>query len=51
MSIIKLQEKYILARFGIAKAIDNFPANLTDQEEGNVKIVLEYMEVWFLQLS
>ncbi len=32
-------------RFGVSKAIDNFPSRLTAQEEANVKVVLEYMEV------
>ncbi|KAJ3489836.1 hypothetical protein NLI96_g1859 [Meripilus lineatus] len=45
MPIIKLQEQETLARFGISKAIDNFPANLTSQEEKNVKTVLEYMDI------
>lgn len=45
MPIIKLQEKDTLARFGVSKAIENFPSKLTEQEEGNVRIVLQYMEV------
>ena len=45
MSPIKLSAEQTKERFGVAKAIENFPSNLTPQEEKNVKVVLEYMEV------
>ncbi|KAL4246235.1 NTF2-like domain superfamily protein [Abortiporus biennis] len=45
MPSIQLSEKETLARFGVLKAISNFPSNLTEQEEKNVKTVLAYMEI------
>ena len=45
MPSIKLTVDETKARFGVAKAIDNFPSTLTKEEERNVKTVLKYMEV------
>ena len=45
MPSIKLSADETAKRFGVAKAIDNFPTSLTSQEEKNVKTVLKYMEV------
>ena len=42
---IKLSADETAKRFGVRKAIVNFPAGLTAQEEANIKVVLEYMEV------
>ena len=43
--MLKLSAEETKARFGVAKAIENFPSSLTPEEEANVKTVLEYMEV------
>lgn len=45
MPSIKLTAEETKRRFGVSKAIDNFPSSLTKQEEANVKVVLEYMDV------
>lgn len=45
MPIIKLTAEQTKERFGVAKAIEHFPASLSATEEANVKVVLEYMEV------
>ncbi|EKM53524.1 uncharacterized protein PHACADRAFT_186179 [Phanerochaete carnosa HHB-10118-sp] len=45
MPAIKLTAEQTKERFGVAKAIENFPANLTSQEEKHVRVVLEYMEI------
>ncbi|KAF7798965.1 hypothetical protein EIP86_010194 [Pleurotus ostreatoroseus] len=45
MPSIKLTVDETKARFGVAKAIDNFPSTLTKEEERNVKTVLQYMEI------
>ena len=45
MPSIKLTAEQTAQRFGVHKAIEHFPADLTAQEEANVKVVLEYMEV------
>ena len=45
MTIVTLTADQTKQRFGVAKAIENFPSNLTPQEEANVRVVLEYMEV------
>ncbi|TCD66233.1 hypothetical protein EIP91_001636 [Steccherinum ochraceum] len=45
MPSTKLTPEQTAARFGVHKAIDNFPSKLTPQEEANVKVVLEYMEI------
>ncbi|KAI0698235.1 hypothetical protein BC835DRAFT_1269205 [Cytidiella melzeri] len=45
MPCIKLTAADTEKRFGVHKQIDNFPSQLTKQEEANVKVVLEYMEI------
>ena len=45
MPSTKLTAEQTAKRFGVHRAIDNFPSSLTPTEEANVKIVLEYMEV------
>lgn len=45
MPSTKLTKEQTAKRFGVCKAIDNFPSDLTAQEEANVKVVLKYMEV------
>lgn len=45
MPTVQLSASETLKRFGVSKAITNFPSNLTAEEESNVKTVLEYMEV------
>lgn len=51
MPSISLTTEQTAQRFGVRKAISNFPSNLTAQEEANVKVVLEYMEVRKCRLS
>lgn len=45
MPSVSLQSEDTKARFGVSKPIENLPSNLTKEEEGYVKVVLEYMEV------
>ncbi|KAI0343418.1 hypothetical protein BDW22DRAFT_1344461 [Trametopsis cervina] len=45
MPSTKLSAEDTQKRFGVHKAIDNFPSTLTKQEEANVRVVLEYMEI------
>ncbi|KAI9699523.1 MAG: hypothetical protein M1820_007154 [Bogoriella megaspora] len=45
MAPTKLSEEQTQQRFGVSKAISNFPSNLTAEEERNVKTVLQYMEI------
>lgn len=40
MPIGKLTAEQTKDRFGVAKAIENFPSSLTLQEEANVRVVL-----------
>jgi hypothetical protein len=42
---ISLSEDETKQRFGVSKEIKRFPQTLTEQEEKNVKTVLNYMDV------
>ena len=50
MSITKLSAEDTKKRFGVSKPIEHFPLSLTEQEEKNVRTVLEYMEVRIFML-
>ena len=44
-TMISLSKEETAARFGVEKAIEHFPSNLTAEEEKYVKTVLQYMDV------
>ena len=50
MGITSLSEADTAKRFGVSKQIKNFPSNLTEEEERNVKTVISYMDVCLILL-
>ena len=47
--ITSLSEADTAKRFGVSKEVKNFPSNLTEEEERNVRTVLGYMDVCFYE--
>jgi len=45
MPTVSLTADETAKRFGVHKAVSNFPTSLTREEEANVRVVLEYMEI------
>lgn len=43
--MISLSKEETAKRFGVEKAIEHFPSNLTEREEKHVTTVLQYMDV------
>ena len=44
-TMISLSKEETATRFGVEKAIEHFPSNITAEEEKYVKTVLQYMDV------